>query len=128
MLEYNPHFIPPAPILTITLSSLTNREHQETLPALIDTGSDITAIPEDLVEQFQLLPIGKIQFEDVKGEDYSEPTFALQIAFQGFTIPPIEVVPSGLGIVILGRDVLNRYYLLLNGPTKTFQIAQTPLA
>ncbi len=77
MLEYNPNFNPPAPILTATLSSLRNGDQQATLPALIDTGADMTAIPSEFVEQFQLLPIGTIQFEDVKGEDYSESTFAV---------------------------------------------------
>jgi predicted aspartyl protease len=57
MLEYNPHFNPPAPILAVTLSSLTNGEQRKTLPALIDTGSDITVIPREFVEQFQLLPV-----------------------------------------------------------------------
>ena len=127
MIAYNPEFDPPAPCLEVTLSSLLNARRRSTLPAFLDTGADTTAIPENIINTFNLYPVGRLRFEDVKAEPYNVYTYAIQITVQGIVIPRLEVVPTGLDFVILGRDILNRFHLLLNGPEQLFTITQTPL-
>ena len=49
MRSYDLTVDPPAPFLQVTLAGTTiPEEHEETMPALLDTGSDITAVPGKL--------------------------------------------------------------------------------
>ncbi len=43
---YDTQFDPPAPVLTVLLTGVVRRRPQIRLPALIDTGADITAVPD----------------------------------------------------------------------------------
>jgi hypothetical protein len=54
-------------------------------------------------------------------------TYAVQLALADVTIPRLEVILTGLDFAVLGRDVLNRFYALLNGPDLTFDLGQSPL-
>jgi len=95
---------------------------------LLDTGSDITAIPRSLANTLQLYPIGQIRLEDVQAQTLQVLTYAVQLTVAGLIIPRLEVIQTGLDYVVLGRDVLNRLYVLLNGPDTMFEICATPLA
>lgn len=127
MIAYNPKFEPPAPCLEVNLASLLNPRRRATLSALLDTGADTTAIPVSLINTLKLYPVGRLNFEDIKAEPYTVYTYAVRLKVQGLTIPRLEVVSTGLDFVVLGRDVLNDFYLLLNGPEQTFYMEQTPL-
>lgn len=48
MIAYDTSHIPPAPIADVTLASIAQSRRRRSLPGLLDTGSDITAIPSKL--------------------------------------------------------------------------------
>lgn len=56
--RYNQEFDPPAPVIDVTIKGVVRSRPQVTLSALIDTGSDFTAVPKSLVEQLDLYPLG----------------------------------------------------------------------
>ncbi len=116
---------PPAPLLDVTVTSVVNRRRRRSLPALLDTGSDITAIPRYLVERLQLYPISRLQLESVEATTSTVFTYAVRLTIGELTIPHLEVILTGLDFVVVGRDVLNRLYLLLNGPEQTFDLQPT---
>lgn len=97
------------------------------MPALLDTGSDVTAIPRMLTSVLQLYPISHLQLEDVEAETTTVFTYVIRLTIGDLVIPRLEVVLTGLGFAVVGRDVLNRLYLLLNGPKQTFEVAPSPL-
>jgi hypothetical protein len=39
----------------------------------------------------------------------------------------MEVILTKLPLAVLGRDWLQEYYLLLNGPEQNFLLSQTPI-
>ena len=127
MIPYDRGHIPPAPVLQVTVASLARRRH-EIVPALLDTGSDITAIPARLVDAFHLYPIGRLRLEDVDARTTLVLTYAVQLTIVGLVIPRLEVVLTGLDFAVVGRGVLNRLYLLLNGPELAFNIGTTTFA
>lgn len=45
MTHYNDEFMPPAPLLNVKLAGVVHARPRVEIPALIDTGSDVTAIP-----------------------------------------------------------------------------------
>ena len=105
MLEYDGTFDPPAPVLRAMVSRSDRTRPRLFTTTLLDTGSDITAIPDNLVSPLDLYPIGRIQLEDVEGRRKIVYTFSIQLQVAGETIPYVEVITTGLDFMVLGRDV-----------------------
>lgn len=122
MIAYSVNHDPPAPIFQVTVASMFNRRLRQTLPALLDTGSDVTAIPEELIERLNLYPIRQLQFEDLHANASIVFTYKVRLVFADIVIPQLEVVPTGLNLVVVGRDILNRLNLHLYGPQLAFEI------
>jgi predicted aspartyl protease len=122
MIAYSTVYEPPAPILSVTVASTRNRRLRQTLNALIDTGSDITAVPVETVERLRLYAIRRLQFEDLHGNTSILFTYKVRLTIGDLAIPELEVIPTGLETAIIGRDLLNRYDLHLYGPRQVFEI------
>ncbi len=125
MRAYNSQYAPPAPMLEVTVGNIVHSRRRTAAPALLDTGSDITAIPQKLADTLQLYPIGRLRLEDLQAETTPVLTYAVQLTVTDLIVPRLEVILTGLDCVVLGRDVLNRCYLLFNGPDLTFDIHTT---
>ncbi len=80
---------------------------------LIDTGADCTVIPAALARDLKLPAVGRVRLRGVAGE-----TVAAEVSAR-LTIGKVEclarVVASGEDVII-GRDLLNRGVLQLDGP------------
>lgn len=50
------------------------------------------------------------------------------VIFNGQAVKKMEVVLTPYPFVILGRDWLEDYYVLLDGPGQQFQLSREPLA
>ncbi|MEM7125611.1 MAG: hypothetical protein AAF702_04750 [Chloroflexota bacterium] len=68
MIPYSFEHDPPAPVIEITIANTLNRRLRQVLPALLDSGADVTAIPQHTIEPLQLYPIGRMLFEDLHAE------------------------------------------------------------
>lgn len=78
-----------------------------------------------MVNPLRLYTIGRIQIEGVEGEQTFFHLYAVKLKLNGLTIPRLEVIATDLNIAVIGRDVLNQFYFLLNGPEQTFDLRQT---
>lgn len=96
---------------------------RRTLLALLDTGSDVTAIPDFLIDELQLEPVGWLRVENLAGVGRRQSTYPIRLQLTELTIPRLEILGSQLDFVVIGRDVLNRLALHLNGPEQMFTIA-----
>ena len=93
------------------------------LTALLDTGADATIVPLRHIQ-----PLGT-QIEDQRylrgpwGERRAVYTYLLDVEVAGLRLPSIEVVADDTGDeVIVGRDVLNRLRITLDGPAGALDI------
>lgn len=125
MIEYDHRFDPPAPVVQVTVRHVVQQRRRVTTAALLDTGSDVTAIPALHVQRLQLIPFSRLQLEDVSGETRTVQTYAVHLTIGELTLPRLEVIQTGLDQVILGRDVLNHLYVLLSGPELAFSLSAT---
>ena len=127
MITYNKTFNPPAPMLSVTVSGVVRTRPRTTIPALIDTGADITAVPIELAEKLSLYKFGRLQIEGVHGVTSPVYTYEARLVHDGYAAQEMEVILTHLPFVILGRDWLQNYYLYLNGPDEQFQLSSTSL-
>ena len=88
----------------------------------MDTGADISVIPLSSAEKLNLAPIGVMLVEGFDGEQRQLPLFAIDITLETRRLTGIEVVTYATNHGILGRDVLNRLRLLLDGPDQRVEI------
>jgi hypothetical protein len=121
MIPYNRTLNPPAPFLALVIANRINRRWRATLPALLDTGSEITAIPEPYIERLRLYPVGQIQLTGIHSTkiDY---TYSLHLQLLTYKFPDIEVVSTPLEFAVVGREILNELLLTLDGPSLTFSL------
>ncbi len=127
MIEYDRRFDPPAPVVQVTVRHIVQQRRRITAAALLDTGSDVTAIPVSLVQRLQVIPFSRLQLEDVSGKTKTVQTYAVHLTIGELTLPRLEVIQTGLDQVIVGRDVLNHLYVSLSGPELAFSLSATSL-
>ncbi len=115
---------PPSPSVLLNLTHPVTGQRVEDVPALVDTGADQTVIPERLI-----LALGLIQLDQqlVRGFDGSPrllPTFLTRIQVRDLPRFDLEIIASpAIENAILGRDVLNRYKVVLDGPGQVMTIS-----
>jgi hypothetical protein len=127
MIDYDRNFDPPAIVLSVTVTGVVRRRPRSDIPALMDTGADITAVPEALVDRLRLYPIGRLNLEDANAFKTPVYTYDVFLSLPGEPAKKLEVILTPYPFVILGRDWLQGYYVFLDGPGQQFQLSREPL-
>jgi predicted aspartyl protease len=87
------------------------------LHAIIDTGADATIVPISALTRLSLRPFQSGFLRSAWGERRSIDLYLLDIQVADLTLPGVEVIGDEVGDeLILGRNVLNKLILLLDGP------------
>lgn len=111
---------PAAPRLPVRVG-VPGRTPEVLLAALVDTGADITVVPRAVVRQLRLPSINLIGVRGVGGELLQAVVYAAEFETD-WTRFTAEVV--GLGDeMLLGRDALNLWTLILEGPARKLEVA-----
>ena len=118
-MDYDFLVFPPAPKLEIRLIAQPHGVASSPLLAFVDTGADATIVPLPIVRQLQA---GVVTLKTVRGYTGGRRTvrtYLVDIEVGSFTLPGVEIVgDDATDEVLLGRDVLNRLRLLLDGPAQ----------
>lgn len=127
MISYDDSFDPPAVVVSAVLSGVVHTRPMADVQAIIDTGADITAIPEHLSESLRLYPFSQIQMEDARGNKAPVFTYEARVGVLDREPVTLEVILAPFPFAVLGRDWLREYYLLLDGPAQQFLLSESPL-
>lgn len=114
---------PPAPGVLLNLAHPVTGRRTEGVPALVDTGADLSVLPDRLVTDLGLL---RVDEQVVEGFDGGPRVLSVYLVIlQVRDLPPVEVrvVRGDVTNAILGRDVLNRYKVTLDGPGQVMTIS-----
>ena len=115
--RYAAQLRPPAPFVSVTLRNPVTGAEQQDVPAQLDRAADRTLLPEPVARALALPQIGTIKIGGVGGIAQTMPSYPVQLAIDNLPVQAVEVVArAGEAWVLLGRDVLNSYRLLLDGP------------
>jgi predicted aspartyl protease len=120
---YNQQVTPPAPFVHVTVRPPHEGSAGVVVPAQIDTAADLSVIPGRLVEELQLVPLDSVSALGFGGHLVTLPTFLVEMQVRELDPVTVKVLashdePYGL----LGRDVLNRFTILLDGPNLVIEV------
>jgi hypothetical protein len=114
---------PPAPFVHVTLRSPDGITAVADFPAQLDTAADRTVVPLRVIEELHLVQMGTITESGVGGQVAVLPAFLVELTVRQLQPLALKVIASPEEpFVPLGRDVLNRYRIVLDGPQLALEI------
>lgn len=120
-MKYDDNYEPPAPAVKLIVYRPFSEESVTGI-GKIDTGADITVIPSKWVKELSLIPASVVCIRGYDGRLREAYTYYVRIEFQGFKFPLVETLSSNRQDALIGRDILNKLKLELNGKTLNFEL------
>ena len=122
MPSYDASFNPPAPIADVIVVHPVTGTSSGALRGKLDSGADVTVIPEMLVAQLSLNPKGYTWTRSYDGTYSRRLLYYVRIVVEGFRLPTVRCIAVNRSDVLLGRNVLNRFIITLDGKHLTFEL------
>ncbi len=128
MTKYSETYDPSAPVANITLRNPDSNESVHNVSMLLDTGSDITLLPRFYCKQIGCV-VSESESLELEGFDQSKSIafyvrlelMFLDKLFRGNFL--VYDQPEG----ILGRDILNKFSILFDGPGLEWGLVRSSL-
>ncbi|MGL4551712.1 MAG: hypothetical protein ACRC33_11025 [Gemmataceae bacterium] len=113
----------PAPFVNVTLVHPATGATLPGVPAQIDPGADRTVLPPRLVEALELPHLMGRPVAGLGGEVGQLPVYGVRLGLHDLPTRHLNVYCcDGEPWVLLGRDVLNHYRVVLDGPAAAVEI------
>jgi hypothetical protein len=114
-------FDPPAPLARVTLRDPTTGATILRVPMLLDSGADVTLLPQSGVQRLGVVSeqAGEIELVGFDGRRSTAPIVRVDLILLGKTFKG-RYLTFDQECGILGRDILNHLVLLLDGPALTW--------
>ena len=120
---YNQQVAPPAPFVHVSLRPPVEGTDGIEVPAQIDTAADLSVVPSRFVEELELVPLDSVSALGFGGHLLTLPTYLVEIRIRGLEPITVKVLSSpDEPYALLGRDVLNRHTILLDGPNLSLEV------
>ncbi|MBX9579121.1 MAG: hypothetical protein K2X87_02335 [Gemmataceae bacterium] len=120
---YNVQKQPPAPFVRITLRHPRSGAEVRDIPAQIDSAADQTLVPLAVAQAIALDKIGSVDIAGVGGTKATLPVYDVLLAIQPLPLRIAEVVAHpNEPWALLGRDILNGYRVVMDGPSLILEI------
>jgi predicted aspartyl protease len=110
-------FAPPAPLARVTLRHPENGIARTDVPMLIDTGADVTLLPQSAANELGITPSPDKSYEIIgfEGQVSLSSVVRVEMVFLGLTFRgQFLLIERAWGII--GRNVLNTVSLTFDGP------------
>jgi predicted aspartyl protease len=121
--RYNAQVEPPAPFIHATVSHPEREEAIADLPAQLDTAADMTVVPEEVIKRLGLVPIEEVPVGGFGGQVTEFPAYFVEITLRDMRTVSVKVLGSrDEPYILLGRDVLNEFRIVLDGPQCLLEI------
>lgn len=123
-IPYSEDYFPPAPVLSVTLAPPAESPQTGPHNALVETGADGTFVPTVFLEKLGAPAEYLTNVRSHLGKELRRVSVhKIDILFGTLRLPEIEVVGDDWGSeIIIGRNVLNKLKLLLDGPNRTTEL------
>ena len=119
---YDTSYSPAIPVCEVTLL-VPSSGLRLTLSAIIDTGADATIIPIPQLKKIGARRAYEARLRNQWGEARRVYLYVVDMKIGGFSLPGIYVVGDDRGDeCVVGRNILNRLKMLLDGPQESVQL------
>lgn len=111
-------------VLDVNIANPKPPSTPRTIEAIIDSGAEITLVPQEAIDELKLIPRDKADLRDFEGRTIRKdtPIYYCVIAIgEKSDIYKIASLSPGAP-ALLGMNVLYDYYTVLDGPNKQFEI------
>ena len=123
--RYSRDYYPAAPVVDVTFISAAEQERVGPLPSMVDSGADGTIVPINYLDEIQAPPTVEMVMRSQWGERRRVLLYLVDVQIGDLTLAGIEVVgDEESDEIILGRDILNRLRVLLNGPAEIVDVSE----
>lgn len=115
--SYSREHYPPAPVFDIYLAAPDSYNWQGPFPALLDSGADMTIVPMSFIAALRVPAIDEVALTSQWRDRHVMRLFQVDLKIADQLLPAIDVVSDRWNKeILLGRNVLNRLDLHLEGP------------
>jgi predicted aspartyl protease len=123
--DYNNNVNPPAPFLEISFLTPISQNLKSCIKsnAIIDSGASISVIPKRIAYELELKYIDEIKVKGFKGSESKSYVYPILITIKSLGNFITKVITWDEQYAIIGRDLLNKWLILLNGPDNNFEIS-----
>jgi len=119
---YSDEITPPGLIIPIQVSGL-GIPLKRTIKTIIDTGADISTIPQALIDALGLHPRGYRHYRFPGEKDIRvAPTYYVSLKIPDAPLLNTAVIATDDKFALLGRDILNQFVLQADGPKGEFDL------
>lgn len=115
MARYDASFRPPAPVADVILIHPVTKVSTAQLMGKIDSGAGITVIPHSVVVSLDLKPKGQTWTHGYDGIYTPQKVYYVALSLEGKFLSSVRVISVNRRSVLLGRNVINRFNINLNG-------------
>ena len=124
---YSQSFVPPAAVIEIRLAALDQAQTAGPFLALIDTGADASLVPKWVLLKLGAPSMFEAHLRSPWGELHVVVMHLADILIGSERFPAIELAASESDDeFVLGRNVLNKLTLFLDGPQQVTQLLSEP--
>ena len=121
---YSRNYLPAAPILEVTFVAAAENRRAGPLVGIVDSGADGTLVPLRYLTEIQAPPTSEMVVRSQWGERRRVWLYLVDVQIGTLIFAGLEVVGDELSDdVVLGRDLLNRLRIVLDGPQEAIELA-----
>jgi len=122
MPRYSTSLSPPGPVATVRVVHPATGAESDEFAGKLDTGADMSVLPEMLVRQLGVPPWGRVRAKGFDGSDSLHLVYYVRLVVEGFPLPAVRCMSAHRNDALLGRDVLNQFIVTLDGKHLAFEI------
>lgn len=120
---YSDDYHPPMPVIEVGLNVPGRDQAATQFVAMIDSGSDGTLVPIDVLEAVNARYVGDARMRGLLGDSQSVDIYLASLYIGSQIVHAVRVIAAPPDEeAILGRNVLNNLVITLNGPASTTEL------
>jgi len=113
--KYSRNFNPPAPVIEVSISAPLSKVSTSST-ALIDSGADMTVIPERIIAQLKLRRVDSTPVSGFGKRVIEATVYSAALEIEGISESKIyRILGWSEDYALIGRDLLNQFIAVLNG-------------
>ena len=123
--EYSSDYIPSMPVCEVYLGPSGKEPTLGPLEAILDIGADVTVVPTKYLRQFGAKAMGTGRAHSIWGDSKPVELYAVSFRLDHLRFKALRVLADDTSDeIVLGRFVLNRLKIVLDGPASMLEIVE----